>query len=66
MLRPPEKHAALTSSKPGLFIAAALIWRMAFQYRQLFTYLVPNIYYLFSAQNATGLRGNMTEAESIP
>lgn len=29
-------------------------------------YLVANIYYLFSAQNITGLCGNMTEAESIP
>lgn len=29
-------------------------------------YLVANIYYLFSPQNATGLCGNMTEAESIP
>lgn len=29
-------------------------------------YLVPNIYYLFSVQNATGLSDNTTEAESIP
>lgn len=29
-------------------------------------YLVPNIYYLFNAQNTTGLCGNMTEAESVP
>lgn len=48
-------YSSSINLEDGLSVQAAFI-----------TYLVPNIYYLFSAQNATGLRGNMTEAESIP
>lgn len=44
-------YSSSINLEDGLSVQAAFI-----------TYLVPNIYYLFSAQNATGLCGNMTEA----